>query len=323
MKNVWIWIETKDGAPLKACLELFSSAKALGGTTTAVVLGGDKDEWSKTLGAYGAERVLVLNGADETAWDSELVTAVFAEAVAAFQPAVVLAAADERGREVLPRVAARVNGTYTANAMQLGVNGEKITCTYPAYGGGVLVDAELNGEGMKFLTVRPGAFRAPEAAEGAAAQAEEFAPAVDPACLKVKVLETVCEITEMVALEDAEVIVAGGRGMGTADDFRLVEELAELLHGAVGATRPAIEDGWVSKAHQVGQSGKIVTPKLYIACGISGATQHVSAIMDSGFIVAINKDEEAPIFELADIGIVGDVREILPLMIEAVKARNA
>ena len=170
-------------------------------------------------------------------------------------------------------------------------------------------------------TVRSGAFSKPEAGEAAPVTAEAVEVPAD--AIKTKVVEAVKEISESVNLEEAKVIVTGGRGMGSQENFALVEELAQLLGGVVGATRPAIEDGWVSRAHQVGQSGKIVAPALYIACGVSGATQHVSGMSGSGYVVAINKDEDAPIFDVADVGIVGDVMKVLPAMIEEIRKRKA
>ena len=141
--------------------------------------------------------------------------------------------------------------------------------------------------------------------------------------IKLQIKETVKEIAEAVNLEEAQVVVAGGRGMGSKEDFELVKELADVCKGVVGATRPAIESEWISRAHQVGQSGKTVAPKLYIACGISGATQHISGMSGSGYIVAINKDEDAPIFDIADVGIVGDAVKVIPLLIEAIKKEKA
>ena len=148
---------------------------------------------------------------------------------------------------------------------------------------------------------------------------EDIKIEIPESSIKAKIVGTVKEISESVNLEEAQVIVSGGRGMGNAENFKLVEELASVLGGVVGATRPVIEEGWVSRAHQVGQSGKIVAPKLYIACGISGATQHTSGMTGSNYVIAINKDEDAPIFEVANVGIVGNVAEVLPVMIEEMK----
>ena len=177
------------------------------------------------------------------------------------------------------------------------------------------------GENLPHIaTVRSGSFAKNLDESRSGEVADEDVTAGD---VRTKVVETVKEIAESVNLEEAQVIVSGGRGMGSKDNFALVEQLAEVLGGVVGATRPAIEEGWVSRAHQVGQSGKIVAPKLYIACGISGATQHVSGMIGSGYIVAINKDEDASIFDVADVGIVGDVTKVLPVMIEEMKKRKA
>ena len=191
----------------------------------------------------------------------------------------------------------------------------KVIYTRPAYGGTVLEHIEV--EGTAVVTVRNGSFSKPETSATAAVTEKKVE--VSASAIKAKIIDVVKEIGESVNLEEAQVIVAGGRGMGSAEGFKLVEELASVLGGVVGATRPAIEDGWISRAHQVGQSGKIVAPKLYIACGISGATQHTSGMTGSNYVIAINKDEDAPIFEIANVGIVGNVAEILPVMIEEMK----
>ena len=183
------------------------------------------------------------------------------------------------------------------------------------YGGSLLETVAV--EGPAVVTVRSGSFGKPEREEGRTAPVSQEAVTLPE--IRTVIRDTVKELAEAVNLEDAEVVVAGGRGMGSAENFALVQELADLLGGVVGASRPAIEEGWVPRNHQVGQSGKIVAPKLYIACGISGAMQHVSGMSGSGYIVAINKDEDAPIFDVADVG---NVAEILPLMSEEVKARK-
>ena len=190
--------------------------------------------------------------------------------------------------------------------------------TRPAFGGTVLEKLKNNGK-VQVATIRSGSFDKPAA--GAAAAVEECDPAL-AGVVKAKIVEAAKEITEAINLEGADIIVAGGRGMGDAEGFKLVEELAALLGAQVGASRPVIEEGWISRAHQIGQSGKIVAPKLYIACGISGAMQHISGAMGSKYIVAINKDEDASIFSVADLGIVGDAKQILPLLIEEIKKRK-
>ena len=189
-----------------------------------------------------------------------------------------------------------------------------------SYNGNVLNDMKMGENLPHVATVRSGSFakNLDESRTG-----EVIAEDASADTVRTKVVETVKEIAETVNLEEAQIIVSGGRGMGSKENFALVEELAEVMGGVVGATRPAIEEGWVSRAHQVGQSGKIVAPKLYIACGISGATQHVSGMIGSGYIVAINKDEDASIFDVADVGIVGDVTKVLPVMIEEMKKRKA
>jgi len=213
-------------------------------------------------------------------------------------------------------VAARLGAGCITDAMAITAEGNWVRSVY----GGSLQET-VAAKGTAVVSVRSGTFGKPD--QDAARTAPVTEEAVEAVELRATIREAVKELSESVNLEDAEVIVAGGRGMGSAENFQMVHELAQLLGGVVGASRPAIEDGWVPRNHQVGQSGKIVAPKLYIACGISGATQHVSGMSGSGYIVAINKDEDAPIFDVADVGIVGNVTDILPLMIEEIKARKA
>ena len=321
MRHIWVWIRQQDGIPQKSSLEMFSAATMLSEQVTAVVLDEKGCDWGN-LGAYGAERVLVLQGTDSL-YDSEAVVELLSQAFLAEKPELFLASADEMGREILPRLAARVQGRYEANVTKVISKDCDLVCTCPIYGGCILADIKISGDVPCFLTVRSGAFKVPEQTNRPAAPVTVYTMESEIRDRCVSIQEVVHEITELVALEDAEVIVAGGRGMGNAENFQLVQQLADILHGAVGATRPAIEEGWIPKTHQVGQSGKVVAPKLYIACGVSGATQHVSAILDSGLIVAVNKDPDAPIFQIADIGIVGDVQEILPLMIEQISRIRA
>ena len=196
----------------------------------------------------------------------------------------------------------------------------KIVLTAPLYGGTIYSDVTV--EGTVVAIIRGGVFKKAEEPD-TAKEGTITAETVEIADLRAKIVNSVQEISESVNLEEAEIIVAGGRGVGSAENYELVKELASLLGGVVGATRPVIEEGWVSRAHQVGQSGKIVAPKLYIACGISGAAQHVSGITGSDYIVAINKDEDAPIFEISNIAIVGNCVDALKIMIEEVKKMQA
>ena len=231
-------------------------------------------------------------------------------------PEAVFVGGTQDGKDIAPVVAAKCNTGCASDVLDIKAEDGEVIYTCPLYGGTVLEDVKIKTT-PQIATLRSGAFQKVEDPTEGEVVAKEVKVADD--VIKAKITESVKEIAETINLEEAEVIVSGGRGMGSKENFALVDDLAKLLGGVVGATRPAIEDGWVSKIHQVGQSGKIVAPKLYIACGISGATQHVSGIMNSGYIVAINKDEDAPIFDVANVGIVGDVMKVLPVMIEEIK----
>lgn len=310
--KVLVYIETKEGAPVQGSLELLTAAKELGETCAVAI---EDKEAAKKAAVLGA-KVTVLKTGDAS---EDAQTAALESYIKEIQPELVLFSGTQLGKMTWHRVWHRCFGAgcvTDATLIKPGENG--VEFVRPAYGGTVLERMTVSGP-IQFATVRSGSFAKPEAAEGSVE--EKDAPVAADA-LKAKVIDAAKEIAEAVDLEGAEVIVTGGRGMGNAENFKLVEELASLLGGVVGASRPAIEEGWASRAHQVGQSGKIVAPKLYIACGVSGAMQHVSGIMGSKYIVAINKDEAASIFDIADVGIVGDVKEILPLLIEEIKARK-
>ncbi len=314
-QTILVYLETAEDQVIKVSLEALNAARQLAAKTgknvTAVLLGSAAA--AGAAAAYGADEVVHV-AADSYQADryTEILTTLYQRAEAS----ALLLGSGRDGKELAARVAARVGAGCVTDAMALAEDGSWVRSVY----GGSLQENVDAGAGA-VVTVRSGTFGKPEEVAGRTVPVTE--ETVADSALKAVIKEAVQELSESVNLEDAEVIVAGGRGMGSAENFQLVRDLAELLGGVVGASRPAIEDGWVPRNHQVGQSGKIVAPKLYIACGISGAMQHVSGMSGSGYIVAINKDEDAPIFDVADVGIVGNVMDILPLMIEEIKARKS
>lgn len=316
MKNTWIWIEAQSGMLTKASRELITAAKSVSDQIVAVTIDNGSSDY-QAIGEYGINQVIVLRGISNI-HDADSITNIFSQAIAMYKPSLMLATASDYCKKLMPRFSARANGTYIANITNIGISGDSLICTYPAYGGNISVDGEATNDRPTFLTLRAGSFASAVPQSAVKVEETEFTGNTTSHRVYTSVKEVVQEITEAVDLEAAEIVVTGGRGMRTSEGFALVRELADVLHGAVGATRPAIDEGWASKAHQVGQSGKIVAPKLYIACGVSGAAQHVSAIMGANMIVAINNDEDAPIFSIADIGIVGDALEILPEMIRQI-----
>ena len=287
-----IFVEMKEGSPVGASLELFTAAKALGAETEAVCVA------EKEGGLY-----------------EDAVTDAVAKKACEGGFSLVLLAATPIGKLVTARIAARLGAGSVNDAIAIQEEGGKIQVTRPVYGGTIQETLKIDAP-IAVVSIRGGSYEAPEAVP-------EIAPIVSDAELRACVVEILAEAGEAVNLEDAKVIVTGGRGIGSEENMAMVAELAKVLGGAVGGTRPVIENGWLPRMQQVGQSGKIVNPDLYIACGVSGATQHLSGMVGSKYIIAINKDEEAPIFSVADVGIVGDVKKILPLMIEEFKKKKA
>ena len=309
--KAFAFIEVKEGALVMGSLEAATAAKALG-DVTGVVVGFPE------LAAKAAEFGFpVISVKADGANPDEIVAALAAVAKEKGAEGFFFAGT-QLGKDLAPRLASRLATGCITDITGLEAEGGAVLYTRPAFGGTVIEKLKNNGK-VQVATVRSGSFDKPAA--GVASPVEEFAPALGDV-VKAKIVEAAKEITEAINLEGADIIVSGGRGMGDEEGFKLVEELAAVLGAQIGATRPVIEAGWISRAHQIGQSGKIVAPKLYIACGVSGAMQHISGAMGSKYIVAINKDPDASIFSVADLGIVGDVKQIMPLLIDAVKARK-
>ena len=307
-----LFIETDGEKVLGGSLELISAVKALDAEAAALIVGNRVA--ADTVAALGIPVIFT-----ENATDYDTLTEILSQTVKELNPDIVLLANTTLAKDIAPRIAGRMFLGFVSDVIGISKTDGKVIYTRPAYGGTILEHIEV--EGTAVVIVRNGSFSKPEAVSNAGVTEKKIE--IPVSAVKAKIIDTVKEICESVNLEEAQVIVAGGRGMGNAENFKLVEELARVLGGVVGATRPAIEDGWISRTHQVGQSGKIVAPKLYIACGISGATQHTSGMSGANYIVAINKDEEAPIFEIADISIIGNVNEILPVMIAEMKKVKA
>ena len=314
-KNIIVYAQSEDKTVISGSLEVISQASKLASEKNeevlAVVFGADTD--TKQVVAAGASKVLTL-AAEETLLAAQKAD-ILVKLVEKYQPKAVYIPGTAEGKRIAPLLSSALSSGCITDVTKITADG---IYTAPSYNGNILNDMKFSDALPHIATIRSGSF-SKELDESRSAEIIKEDVAADE--ISAKVVDVVKEISENVNLEDAQIIVSGGRGMGSKENFALVEELAEVLGATVGATRPAIEDGWVSKAHQVGQSGKIVSPKLYIACGISGATQHVSGMIGSEYIVAVNKDEDASIFDIADTGIVGDVNQILPLMIEELKKK--
>ncbi|MCB2339921.1 electron transfer flavoprotein subunit alpha/FixB family protein [Clostridium estertheticum] len=307
-----LFIETDGEKALGASCELISAVKALDAEGTAIIVGNRA--LADTVATFGIPVIFI-----ETATDCDTLTEVLSQIVKQQNPDILLLANTELAKDIAPRIAGRMDLGFVSDVIGMNKTDGKVIYTRPAYGGTILEHIEVDGTAV--VIVRNGTFSKPEAGSNAGVTEKKLE--IPASVVRAKIVDTVKDICETVNLEEAEVIVSGGRGLGNVENFKLVEELARVLGGEVGATRPAIEDGWICRTHQVGQSGKIVAPKLYIACGLSGATQHTSGMTGAKYIVAINKDEEAPIFEIADISIIGNVNEILPIMIEEMKKVKA
>lgn len=295
-------------------------AESMGEPLEAVVIGAEARSLADALGAYGAVTVHVAEHEGLTDYAPAVWAAAAVELVERMRPSVVLAVGSDRGNEVMAHVAARLDLPLAANVTEV-TPGEPFTLTRTRWGGSLLEDATLAGE-RKLLTVTPHAVQA-EAAEGAGTPAvETFTPTLSEADLLVRVTERVQRAGDRVSLADAKVVVGGGRGVGSSEGFAALEELAELLNGAVGCSRVVTSLGWRPHADQVGQTGQRIAPDLYIACGISGAIQHMVGCKSAKVLFVINTDPEAPILSQADYAIIGDVRQVVPALAAALRSNS-
>jgi electron transfer flavoprotein alpha subunit len=327
--GVWVFAEQRHGKLAPVALELLGEARRLAGELNvgvAAVLVGDKVEHlAPTLLAGGADKVYVAEAPSLADFVEGGYTAALTEIAQQFQPEIILAGATYVGRAFIPQVAAGLKTGLTADCTAFAIDLEKrlLLQTRPAFGGNIMATIITPRTYPQMATARPGVFKRltePHSPDGQVIRVDVTSLQAPGPC---RFVATVEEIKERLPLSEAEVIVAGGRGLKDARHFRLLEELADLLGGAVGATRAAVDAGWIPYAHQIGQTGKTVSPKLYFAVGISGAAQHLVGMQGSDFIVAINKDAEAPIFQVANIGLVGDLFDILPALIQEIKKDRA
>ncbi|MGB2989830.1 MAG: electron transfer flavoprotein subunit alpha/FixB family protein [Candidatus Zixiibacteriota bacterium] len=327
--EVWIVAEHKDGKLKKVSLELLGVGKKLaektGGSLSALLVGHQIEALAEKLDGYGAQKIFVCESEALANYSNEGYTKAIADLAKAHDPAVLLGGATALGKDLLPRVAARLQTGLASDCTGLDINDEGIlVAERPMFAGKVMVDTVTPEARPQMAALRPNVLPVPEKGEEKA-EVEKVAVRINPGDLRAVIKEVVKSAGEKIDLTEASVIVAGGRGMANKESFKILEELASAFgEGAVvGASRSAVDSDFVSHDIQVGQTGKVVNPNLYIACGISGSIQHLAGMRTSKFIVAINKDAEAPIFQVADYGIVDDLFKVVPVLTEEVKKLKA
>lgn len=325
-RGVFVFAEQRNGKLVNCGLELIGEgkklAKDLDTDVTAMLIGDDVEGLAKELIAYGADKVLVAQSPLLKDYTTEGYTKAIEQMIQAKKPEIILIGATNIGRDLGPRLAARINTGLTADCTKLEIDKEnrRIMQTRPAFGGNIMATIITPNHRPQMSTVRPGVMAKMERDDKRTGEVENFPVDIKAEDIRTQVVEFVKSLKQIVNLEEADIIVSGGRGVGSAEGFAILHELADLLGGVVGASRAAVDSGFISQDHQVGQTGKTVRPKLYIACGISGAIQHLAGMQNSDVIVAINKDQFAPIFKVADYGIVGEYEKIIPELISQIKA---
>jgi electron transfer flavoprotein alpha subunit len=321
MDRIWVLAESGETGPTVLTLELLTEARSLASTVEAVAWGTDTASLAGPLGEYGATKVYDVGDLGGALPGAPVAAAVAGLIGQGTVPDALLVPASYDGRDVAGRLSAKIDRPVLTNVTGLAERDGGLVTEHPVFGGTQIVRARFTGEGPGIFVVRAKSFAA-EPSGGGAAEVVAAPPGDVGATGTARVTDRHAEAASGPKLDEAAIVVSGGRGLGSAENYAFIEELATLLHGAAGASRAIVDAGWVPYSHQVGQTGKTVKPTVYVACGISGATQHLVGMKGSKNIVAVNKDQEAPIFTVADLGIVGDVHKVLPALIEALKSRS-
>lgn len=337
-KGVYIYAQQVDNEISPIAYELLGKAKDLAADldtqVTAVLLGSNVKSLADSLAQYGADRVIVVDNPVLDTYRTEPYTQALAAVINEYKPEIMLVGATAIGRDLGPRVSARVGTGLTADCTVLEIGDfplnplpnreqkhNQLLMTRPAFGGNTIATIACPDNRPQMATVRPGVMQKIEPIADAKAEVIEFNPELEENNCYVEILDIVKEVSTAVDIQEAKILVSGGRGVGSKENFKLLEDLAEALGGTVSCSRAVVDNGWLPKDLQVGQTGKTVRPNVYFAIGISGAIQHTAGMEESDVIIAINKDESAPIFDVADYGIVGDLNKIVPLLTEAIKAQ--
>ena len=341
-KGVYVFAQQVDNEISGIAYELLGKGKELAAKlneeVTAVLIGHDVKGLADKLAEYGADKVIVVDDPELKEYRTEPYAHALSSVINEFKPEIVLVGATAIGRDLGPTVSARVATGLTADCTVLEIGDfplvaipgkedeqkhNQLLMTRPAFGGNTIATIACPDNRPQMATVRPGVMQKIEPIVGAKANVIEYNPGFTPNDRYVEIKEIVKAVSDTVDIMDAKILVSGGRGVGSPENFKILEDLAEALGGSVSCSRAVVDSGWKPRELQVGQTGKTVRPNLYIACGISGAIQHTAGMEESDVIIAINKDEDAPIFDVADYGIVGDLNKIVPQLTEAIKAEKA
>ncbi len=323
-KDVWIFVELKEGEIKKVSYELASKAREIADTLDervgAVILGNKVSHLCDDIAAYGVDVVYIAENENLTEYNTNNYTSILTGVILKYKPNIMLFPATHLGRDLAPRVAASLQVGLTADCTGLSIKDGLLLQTRPAFGGNIMADIITPNTRPQMATTRPNVMKITKPDSSRKVDTVSIPVNIDPKAMKIAIKEIVKTTKEGTkSLDEADIIISGGRGMGSLENFKILEDLAVTINGVVGASRAAVDAGWRPRTDQVGQSGKTVSPKLYIACGISGKIQHQVGMKGSDTIIAINTDPEAPIFDIADCGIVGDLFEIIPALNEELK----